>query len=117
VRRVPGWVGVSNGTWIDLAEQANSDSQTSSRSSSHAPVLSSHDVLIHRFSQVIADYEEGLVLKPCSGGYNDSRARWVKMKKDYIPGLGDCADFVVVGAAWERERGRELGRECIFFFF
>jgi len=31
-----------------------------------------------------------------------------KLKKDYIPGLSDCVDLVIVGACWEKDRGREL---------
>ncbi|KAG8745643.1 hypothetical protein FRC10_007340 [Ceratobasidium sp. 414] len=107
VRCVPGWVGISNGAWINLTEDNNTDTQSSTQSFTHP----SHEALIQRFSQVIADYEEGLVVKPCSGGYNYSRAQWVKMKKDYIPGLGDCADFVVIGAGHDKDRGRELGGE------
>ena len=30
------------------------------------------------------------------------------MKRDYIPGLGDCIDMAVIGASWEKERAREL---------
>ena len=49
---------------------------------------------------------EGFVLKPCSEPYvnfqevtpGDFPSCWIKLKKDYIPGLGDTADFVVVGA-------------------
>ena len=32
----------------------------------------------------------------------------LQLKKDYIPGLGDCVDLVIVGACWEKDRGREL---------
>ncbi|KAG8692588.1 hypothetical protein FRC09_011098 [Ceratobasidium sp. 395] len=107
VQCVPGWVGISNGRCINLTQDNNTNTETqdSSQNSTHP----AHEALVERFGQVIADYEEGLVVKPCSGRYNDRRAQWVKMKKDYIPGLGDCADFVVIGAGHDRERGRELG--------
>ena len=29
------------------------------------------------------------------------------LKKDYIPGLGDCVDPVIVGACREKDRDRE----------
>ena len=52
---------------------------------------------------------EGLVLKPSdepyfslgrssSGGYP---SRWIKLKKDCIKGLGDSADFAVLGAGYD----------------
>jgi len=55
-------------------------------------------------------FAEGLILKPELSAYNDLRPgmRWVKVKKDYIPGLGDTLDLVVVGACWDKNRGREL---------
>lgn len=31
---------------------------------------------------------------------------------DYIPGLGDTASFVIVGASHDADRGRELGVGC-----
>lgn len=51
------------------------------------------------------------MLKPLRGAYNDFRRgnRWVKLKKDFIPGAGDTKDFCVVGASWNLKRGRELG--------
>lgn len=68
------------------------------------------------------------MLKPLSSRYNDFRKnqRWVKLKKvrlppylslpatdkldvqDFIPGAGDTLDFQVIGASWEKQRGREL---------
>ncbi|KAF9653358.1 DNA ligase/mRNA capping enzyme, partial [Thelephora ganbajun] len=58
------------------------------------------------FAHALADHQEGLVLKADEGAY--IKSPWVKLKKDYIPGLGDCVDLVIVGACWEKDRGREL---------
>jgi DNA ligase-4 len=30
------------------------------------------------------------------------------MKRDYIPGLGDTVDLVLLGASWDAKRAREL---------
>ncbi|KIO24857.1 hypothetical protein M407DRAFT_25816 [Tulasnella calospora MUT 4182] len=69
----------------------------------------------------IAEFEEGLVIKPACSRYNEltPNMRWIKLKKDYIPGLGDTLDLVVVGACWEKDRGRELrvGPETFTTFF
>ncbi|GEM07306.1 ATP dependent DNA ligase [Rhodotorula toruloides] len=63
-----------------------------------------------RFANIIASRCEGLMLKPLNSAYNDLRCgqRWVKLKKDFIPGAGDTMDVCVVGASWQRKRGREL---------
>ncbi|KAF5351502.1 hypothetical protein D9758_007192 [Tetrapyrgos nigripes] len=53
-------------------------------------------------------YEEGLVLKASRSTYNDFRAPWVKLKRDYIPGLGDSIDLILLGAVWDKERAAEL---------
>ncbi|TIC42210.1 DNA ligase/mRNA capping enzyme [Wallemia mellicola] len=61
---------------------------------------------MHRiYASNIANCQEGLVLKPSYGTYNCSRLRWVKIKRDYIPGLGDTADFVIIGARHDPQRG------------
>ncbi|KAJ7435078.1 hypothetical protein B0H11DRAFT_685749 [Mycena galericulata] len=62
----------------------------------------------HVFAQCLARPEEGLVLKAGEAGYNDRRLPWVKLKRDYIPGYGDCVDLVILGVSWEKERGRDL---------
>jgi len=50
------------------------------------------------------------MLKPINSTYNDycKLMKWVKLKKDFIPGAGDTLDFHLVGARWGRDRAREL---------
>ncbi|KAL1408220.1 hypothetical protein Q8F55_005026 [Vanrija albida] len=60
------------------------------------------------FETVCNDREEGLVLKASKSTYNDPKLPWVKLKKDYIPGLGDTIDLVLLGAGWDIDRAREL---------
>ena len=60
---------------------------------------------------------EGLVLKPCDELYFSTRKPstgehpncWIKMKKDYIKGLGDTADFAVVGAGYDVNEAKKFG--------
>ncbi|GAA5897078.1 hypothetical protein JCM8208_006163 [Rhodotorula glutinis] len=63
-----------------------------------------------RFAHIITRRCEGLMLKPLTSLYNDPRPhhRLVKLKKDFVPGAGDTLDFHVVGASWQKQRGREL---------
>lgn len=59
---------------------------------------------------------EGLVLKPAHQPYFGARSEaqglganaWIKVKKDYIPGLGDTADFAVVGAGYNMTEAGNL---------
>lgn len=68
------------------------------------------------FATAITHRWEGLVLKPSDEPYfgssqtsNDGSLRgWIKLKKDYIPGLGDSADFAVVGAGYDASRAAQL---------
>ncbi|WWC92925.1 uncharacterized protein L201_007888 [Kwoniella dendrophila CBS 6074] len=52
--------------------------------------------------------EEGLVLKASNSTYTNMRWQWVKLKKDYIPNLGDCIDLILLGAGWDIDRARDL---------
>lgn len=69
------------------------------------------------FAKAIARRCEGLILKPCEGPYfaldrNTVAGKVIKLKKDYIPGLGDTADFAIVGArrsAAEMSKPESLG--------
>ena len=83
------------------------------------------NALRHVFNLSAVNREEGLVLKSaCSpypghalssnptGSDGESRGkmghRWVKLKRDYVPDLGDCVDLVALGAGWDMDRAREL---------
>lgn len=76
------------------------------------PNNTSERALDEVFSAIIADYQEGLVIKAEESRYHDYKMPWVKLKKDYIPGYGDAVDLVVVGAIWDKTRGRELRGVC-----
>jgi len=57
------------------------------------------------FSNAITRRWEGLILKACDepyfsmrpAGVDNSSGQWIKLKKDYIPGLGDTVDLVLIG--------------------
>ncbi|KAJ5626593.1 hypothetical protein N7528_004020 [Penicillium herquei] len=63
------------------------------------------------FSEAIARRWEGLVLKACdepyfpihSSGVENSFGRWIKLKKDYIPGLGDTVDLTLIGGYYDAQ--------------
>ncbi|KDR65743.1 hypothetical protein GALMADRAFT_148452 [Galerina marginata CBS 339.88] len=67
-----------------------------------------HETLRKIFSEHIASHEEGLVIKAEDSRYNDYRKPWVKLKKDYTPDFGDNLTLVILGASWEKIRGRSL---------
>ncbi|KAA1122412.1 hypothetical protein PGTUg99_037495 [Puccinia graminis f. sp. tritici] len=72
---------------------------------------SGKEALRKHYAAVIAERHEGLVLKTAESVYNDSRTehKWLKVKKDFIQGFGDTADYAIIGASWDQNRGRELG--------
>jgi len=63
-------------------------------SSRRAPTL-----LRQAFTRAIIQQWEGLVFKGCDQPFVsfDRTNRYIKMKKDYIRGLGDTADLAIVG--------------------
>lgn len=70
------------------------------------------------FAKGIAQRWEGFVLKGCEEPYfsifpsdtNGTFGRWIKLKKDYIPGLGDTLDLALVGAKYEPRDATALSR-------
>ncbi len=63
------------------------------------------------FARAISQRWEGLVLKGCDDPYfsRDKCSSSIKLKKDYIPGLGDTADFVILGGLRNHEEVAALG--------
>ncbi|KAL4805079.1 hypothetical protein BDV18DRAFT_24860 [Aspergillus unguis] len=68
------------------------------------------------FSMGIAERWEGFVLKGCEDPYfpiligpGNCEGRWIKLKKDYIPGLGDTVDLALIGAAYNARDATALG--------
>ncbi|KAG8965975.1 hypothetical protein FRC03_012710 [Tulasnella sp. 419] len=92
IREIPGYSALAKRNQVDLSRQ------------------DAVEQLQSIFSECLANHEEGLVLKPDYSTYNAMApaSRWIKMKADYIPGLGDTVDLAVIGACWEKERGRTL---------
>ncbi|RPA85081.1 hypothetical protein BJ508DRAFT_412221 [Ascobolus immersus RN42] len=65
------------------------------------------------FKRGIAERYEGYVLKPYNSPYigfglNGNRHHWVKLKKDYINGLGDTMDVCIIGACHDPKRALEM---------
>lgn len=68
------------------------------------------------FSKCISERWEGYILKGCDEPYfailsSDTEkgfCRWIKLKKDYIPGLGDTADFSLIGARYDPKDAQHL---------
>lgn len=97
-RKKRGWVMGAEWRIVDFAE-ANAKKQ-----------------LLTQFAASIARRCEGLVLKPCGvpyvmlgthvKSYNNS---YIKLKKDYMEGMGDEADFAVVGASYNAQRATNTG--------
>ncbi|KAM4061564.1 ATP dependent DNA ligase [Hirsutella rhossiliensis] len=67
--------------------------------------------LTELFARAITQRWEGLVLKGCNDPYftSDCDKSSIKLKKDYIPGLGDSADFTIVGGNHSAEDEQEIG--------
>ncbi|KAH1857987.1 hypothetical protein KXX54_001580 [Aspergillus fumigatus] len=76
------------------------------------------------FSKAVTERWEGLVLKGCEDPYvsifpgseNGSGGRWIKLKKDYIPGLGDTVDLTLIGARYDSRDAAALNSSTKIFW-
>ncbi|KAG7130939.1 DNA ligase 4 like protein [Verticillium longisporum] len=93
IRPIPGRTGIGFREVVDFS------------SSDAAKQLS------EAFARAITQRWEGFVLKGCDDPYFsfNGRKSFIKLKKDYIPGLGDTADFAIVGGRRDAGDERELG--------
>ncbi|KPI86356.1 putative DNA ligase [Leptomonas seymouri] len=55
-------------------------------------------LLRQHLQRAIAEGLEGLVIKDMKGAYEPRARHWLKIKKDYLEGLADSADLLVLGA-------------------
>jgi DNA ligase-4 len=78
----------------------------------------SYHRLERSFEKAITKRWEGYVLKASdepyfptySTGTDHMCGRWIKLKKDYIPGLGDTLDLALVGASYNTRDAPDLGQ-------
>lgn len=58
------------------------------------------DELSEMMAKAMREKLEGLVLKPLQTIYKPNARHWLKLKKDYLAGMGDSADLVLLGGYW-----------------
>ncbi|OJJ49017.1 hypothetical protein ASPZODRAFT_60292 [Penicilliopsis zonata CBS 506.65] len=101
IQTIPGRADISQQTVIDFSRQG-------------AP---SH--LEKAFSRSIVERWEGYVLKGSddpyfsfltSGDSTSSSGRWIKLKKDYIPGLGDTVDLALIGGSYDPREAKKVNK-------
>jgi DNA ligase-4 len=92
VKCTPGWAEIGTREKIDF-------------SSRRAP-----EQLRAAFASAITQHWEGFVLKACDDPYipTDGRGRCIKLKKDYITGLGDTLDFAIVAGRRDPKAEQDL---------
>lgn len=79
-------------------------------------VHASKNILMQQFAASIAQRCEGLLLKPCGVPYLSLEANpksynnsYIKLKKDYSDGMGDEADFAIIGGSYNAVQAAKSG--------
>ena len=87
VNEIPNYVHISSVSILDF------------RQSSSSSYFSSLETLRQLYLECLDRKEEGLIIKNADSFYiPGDRFNWWKLKKDYIEGYGDTAEFSIVGA-------------------
>jgi DNA ligase 3 len=60
--------------------------------------IKTEDDLSPLWNRVIREGLEGLMIKAADGEYHPAARHWLKLKKDYLGGMADTADLIVLGA-------------------
>ncbi|KYR02618.1 DNA ligase IV [Tieghemostelium lacteum] len=74
------------------------------------PVNNSSD-LINLLDQAIINREEGVMLKSLTSNYvpGERKDKWIKIKPEYLEGVGDDLDLVIIGGYYGSGVGRRGG--------
>ncbi|KAK3117458.1 hypothetical protein LTR53_001145 [Teratosphaeriaceae sp. CCFEE 6253] len=98
-RKIPGRAMSAEWKTVDFADSARA-----------------RRLLMEQFAASIVQRCEGLILKPCGVPYfsldiglSQQRHYFIKLKKDYIAGMGDEADFAIVGASHDAQQALSSG--------
>jgi DNA ligase-4 len=78
----------------------------------------SYERLQRSFGKAITQRWEGYILKASdepyfpiySTGVDHMFGRWIKLKKDYVPGLGDTVDLALIGASYKSQDAQSLSQ-------
>lgn len=64
------------------------------------------------WNKVLSEGLEGLVIKDKSEIYKPNQRHWIKLKRDYLDGMGDTVDLIVLGGYWGK--GTKGGKIATF---
>lgn len=82
IREIPNYIQISSVSVLDFRQS-----------------MRTLEILRQLYLECLDRREEGLVIKNADSFYiPGDRNNWWKLKKDYIEGFGDTADFAIVGA-------------------
>lgn len=76
----------------------------------HRKVARSFEDIERAIDQAIENREEGIMIKDLSMPYLPNERKWIKIKPEYLNGVGDNFDLVIIGAFYGSGVGARGGR-------